>query len=114
MDPITFGVVSTSRKTDERRLPIHPGHLERIDADLRERILLERGYGERFGLSDAQLEPLVGGLCSREQLIADSDVVLLPKPQWADLAELSEGRSFGAGRTACRTRTSLNWRWTGA
>lgn len=89
---LTLGVLATSRKPDERRVPIHPLHLERIDPELRQQVRLEHGYGERFGFSDSQLEPLVGGLASREQLIAESDVVLLPKPQPEDLAELRDGQ----------------------
>ncbi|WP_026535061.1 N(5)-(carboxyethyl)ornithine synthase [Arthrobacter sp. H14] len=91
-DLMSLGVMSTSRKRDERRLPIHPKHFERIDKDLRDRMILERGYGERFGLSDAQLEPLVGRIGSREEVLAGSDIVLLPKPQAADLAEFSDGQ----------------------
>jgi len=89
---LSLGVLATSRKDSERRLPIHPRHLERIDAELRDRITLERGYGEPFGVSDGQLEPVVGHICSREQLLADTDVILLPKPQPSDLAELREGQ----------------------
>ncbi|MGG7465584.1 N(5)-(carboxyethyl)ornithine synthase [Plantibacter sp. YIM 135347] len=84
--------MSTSRKPEEKRLPIHPGHLERIDEHLRERLILEQGYGERFGWSDAQLAPLVGAILPREELIALADVVLLPKPQPSDLADLREGQ----------------------
>ncbi|MCY0906518.1 N(5)-(carboxyethyl)ornithine synthase [Arthrobacter sp. H14-L1] len=87
-----LGVLATSRKPDERRLPIHPLHLERILAGTARNIILEHGYGEPFGLSDAQLEPLVGRIASREELIAASDVILLPKPQPADLAELRDGQ----------------------
>jgi len=89
---LNLGVMSRSRKEDERRLPLHPLHLERIEADLRGRIYLERGYGERFGVSDEQLAPSVAGLRSREQLIADCDVILLPKPLPEDLAELRDGQ----------------------
>jgi alanine dehydrogenase len=89
---LTVGVVATSRKTDERRLAIHPRHLERIDPGLRARMTLETGYGERFGVSDEQLRPLVGSLQDRDRLLADSDVVLLPKPLPRDLAEMSEGQ----------------------
>ena len=35
MDQLSLGVMSRSRKENERRLPIHPLHVERIDADLR-------------------------------------------------------------------------------
>ena len=55
-------------------------------------MILEHGYGERFGFSDAQLAPLVGSLASREELVAKADVVLLPKPQPQDLAELRDGQ----------------------
>jgi alanine dehydrogenase len=89
---LSVGVVATSRKQDERRLAIHPGHVERIDAALRRRMFLEQGYGERFGFSDAQLAPLVGGLRSRDELLADCDVLLLPKPVPADLEALVAGQ----------------------
>lgn len=89
-----LGVLATSRKSDERRLPIHPGHLERIDADLRAHMTLERGYGARFGIADAELEPLVGPLVERSEVIARADVVLLPKPQAADLEDLREGQTL--------------------
>ncbi|WP_264670902.1 N(5)-(carboxyethyl)ornithine synthase [Arthrobacter sp. VKM Ac-2550] len=89
---LSLGIPSTTRKPDERRLPIHPRHFEQIDPALRSRITLEHGYGERFGLSDAQLEPLVGRITSRPELIESSDVVLLPKPQPEDLAELRDGQ----------------------
>ena len=49
MDQLTLGVLATSSKENEFRLPIHPQHFDRIDADLRARILLERGYGDRHG-----------------------------------------------------------------
>jgi alanine dehydrogenase len=89
---LSLGIPSTTRKPDERRLPIHPRHFEQIAPALRSRITLEHGYGERFGLSDAQLEPLVGRITSRPELIESSDVVLLPKPQPEDLAELRDGQ----------------------
>ena len=92
MSLLSIGVLATTRKADERRLPIHPLHLERIDADLRGRMILEHGYGERFGISDAQLAPLVWRLASRAELIAEADVVVLPKPQPEDLAELRDGQ----------------------
>ncbi len=92
MPSLSLGVLATSRKESERRLPIHPRHLERIDAELRGHITLERGYGEPFGVSDSQLEPLVGRIATREQLVADTDVILLPKPQPSDLSELREGQ----------------------
>jgi len=89
---LCLGVMATSRKADERRLPIHPAHLERIDADLRAKMILERGYGARFGITDAELEPLVGAMSDREGIIARADIVLLPKPQPSDLKDLRDGQ----------------------
>jgi alanine dehydrogenase len=87
----TLGVVGTSRKPDERRVALHPRHLVRIDADLRSRIVLEKGYGSRFGVPDEQLAPLVRAVLPREDVLATADVVLLPKPQPEDLADLPPG-----------------------
>jgi len=55
---------------------------------------LEYGYGERFGVTDAELSALVGALGTREQVIASSDVVLLPKPQPDDLRDLRDGQTL--------------------
>ena len=89
---MNLGAIANSRKPDELRLPIHPAHLERLDPEVRERLYLEHGYGERFGRSDAELAPLVAGLRDREELLATSDVVLLPKPQAADVAAMGPGQ----------------------
>src|SRR5512144_2469087 len=81
MDQLTLGVMSQSAKENEHRRPIHPLHFDRIDPGLQSRIFLEHGYGERFGVSD-------------EQLVAETDVILLPKPQLADLADMREGQTL--------------------
>jgi alanine dehydrogenase len=106
MAELSLGVVSQSRKENERRLPIHPRHVWRIDADLRARIYLEHGYGERFGVPDDALAPLVAGLRSRAQLIADCDVILLTKPLAQDLAELRVGQALW-GWTHCVQNEAL-------
>jgi alanine dehydrogenase len=89
---LSLGVLARSRKPDERRLPIHPAHFDRIDRQTRQRIFLERGYGSDFGATDDALSELVGGMATREQLIAECDVILLPKVQSEDLAELRTGQ----------------------
>jgi alanine dehydrogenase len=55
-------------------------------------MFLEHGYGSDFGAADAALNELVGGVATRAQLIAECDVVLLPKVQAEDLAELGVGQ----------------------
>ncbi len=92
MDLLTLGVMARSVKENEHRLPIHPDHLSRVPDDLRARIYLERGYGERFGATDDQLADLVGGVLDREQLVERCDVVLQPKPVHADLHALRTGQ----------------------
>lgn len=92
MASLTLGVLADSKKTNEFRLPIHPAHLSRIPAELRTRISVEAGYGARFGATDARLAEQVGAVASREEVIATSDIVLLPKPIMADLADLREGQ----------------------
>ena len=71
MAQLSLGVMSRSAKENERRLPLHPRHLDRIDPALRSRIFLEHGYGARFGVSDDELVPWVGGMRTREDLLAE-------------------------------------------
>ena len=92
MNNLSLGVIASSRKENERRLPLHPSHVGELDAELRPRLFLERAYGARFGVGDGELERLVGGLRSREQLVRECDALLLPKPTPADLAEMREGQ----------------------
>ncbi len=87
---LTLGVIATSRKPDERRLPIHPQHIDRIDLELRRQIFLEQGYGADFGISDTSLANLVGGVRPRGEVFAECDVVVLPKPLPEDLEELPD------------------------
>jgi alanine dehydrogenase len=92
MQELSLGVLGTSCKADERRLPIHPAHVERIGEGLRRRMLFEHGYGHRFGVADERLSEDVGGLRSREQLMMECDVVLLAKPVVEDLMMLPPGK----------------------
>jgi alanine dehydrogenase len=90
--PLTLGVIGSSTKENEHRLPLHPDHLERIPAGLQQQVTLEHGYGARFRRTDADLAPWVAGFASREEILARSDVVLLPKPQHADVASMRSGQ----------------------
>ncbi|MFL6168537.1 MAG: N(5)-(carboxyethyl)ornithine synthase [Ornithinibacter sp.] len=81
-----------SKKENEHRLALHPAHLERVPVDLRQRMYLEAGYGERFGVGDDELRELVAGVRSHEQLVEQCDVILQPKPLHADVAELRAGQ----------------------
>jgi alanine dehydrogenase len=87
-----LGVIGSSAKENEHRLPIHPEHIPHLDADIRKRMTLEHGYGRRFGVDDASLRDHVAGFASRAQLLADSTIVLLPKPQLSDVAAMGPGQ----------------------
>jgi alanine dehydrogenase len=91
---LVLGVIGSSRKPDERRVPIHPAHFERIDESLRPSVVVEEGYGLRFGVDDSAIEPFVGRIASRADVIAAADVVLLPKPQLDDVRELRDGQTL--------------------
>jgi alanine dehydrogenase len=89
---LSLGIVARSSKENERRLPLHPHHLGRIPDELRERLYLERGYGDRYGMSDDQLKGWVAGFATTEQLVEDCDVILQPKPLLGDVAALRAGQ----------------------
>lgn len=89
---LTVGLLAGSSMENERRLPIHPQHLDRIDPDLRARMTVERGYGADFHLAPGYLESRVGRVAERTEVLESADVLLLPKPQAADVAAIPEGR----------------------
>ena len=57
-------------------------------------IYLERGYGDRFGMSDDRLKGWVAGFRTREQLVEECDVILQPKPLLSDIAEMRVGQAL--------------------
>ncbi len=91
MSELTIGVVGTSKKKDERRIPIHPEHLSRLPEHIRRHLIFEEGYGEPFNITDQEIAAQTGGVASRSELLAETDVVIIAKPVLADLQELREG-----------------------
>ncbi|HSH03471.1 MAG TPA: N(5)-(carboxyethyl)ornithine synthase [Anaerolineae bacterium] len=89
---MTLGVIGTSNKENEHRVPIAPGHFSLIAAALRKNIYVEAGYGEMFGVSDEEIGELVAGIRTREQLFAECDIILLPKPTKEDFPSFKEGQ----------------------
>jgi len=92
VNQLSLGVMARSLKENERRLPLHPYHLSRIPDDLRESVYLERGYGDRYGMSENQLKGWVAGFRTREQLVEECDVILQPKPLLSDIAAMRLGQ----------------------
>ncbi|MCF6379313.1 N(5)-(carboxyethyl)ornithine synthase [Nocardioides KLBMP 9356] len=85
-------MIGTSGKENEYRLPLHPEHLSRLSPETAARTTLEHGYAAHFGITDRELAPHVAAFASREEILSSSDVVVLPKPQHADLAAMHAGQ----------------------
>lgn len=88
---LKMGVIGTSKKEDERRLPIHPEHLKRLPKNIRKQLIFEKGYGAPFHISDDEICDLVGGIATRREILSDIGDVIIAKPILADLEEVKEG-----------------------
>jgi alanine dehydrogenase len=91
---LSIGVLHQSRKENEQRLPLHPKLLHRVPAQLRDKLRFQAGYGGLFGIADEQLGVGFGPSGSREELLTECDVVLLPKPVPDDLRQLRQGATL--------------------
>ena len=91
MSEYSFGVIGTSKKEDERRIPIHPEHLLRLREQVRRQLIFEEGYGVPLGIEDSEIAAQTGGIATRHELLADIGKVIIPKPVVSDLHELREG-----------------------
>lgn len=89
--PVTLGIIGSSRKPDERRVPVHPEHLRRLPEAVRRQMVFETGYGAPFGLSDSDIAAQTGGVMPRAKLLAESDIAVITKPMLSDLRELRKG-----------------------
>ena len=88
---LKFGVIGTSKKENERRIPIHPDHLPRLPEQVCRHLVFEKGYGEAFGISDTSIASQTGGTATRGEILADLGAVIMPKPMLEDLKMLREG-----------------------
>jgi len=91
INTFTLGVIGTSKKEDEQRMPIHPEHLKRIPEHIRTQMIFEEGYGKLFDIDDSVIAKMSGGIASRSEILTNSKTVIIAKPVPADLQELREG-----------------------
>lgn len=91
MSLLTVGVFGTSRKKQEKRVPIHPDQLTWIDQEIRNSLFFEEGYGLPFGMDDKELTTLCAGVLTRTELFQRCDVALLAKPVQQDFDDMKEG-----------------------
>lgn len=89
---LKIGVIGTSKKQNERRVPIHPDHLVRLSESVRRQLVFEEGYGEPFGVPDDEIASLTSGkTMKRQELLSDIGNVIIAKPVLADFEILKEG-----------------------
>lgn len=89
---IKIGVIGTSKKENERRVPIHPDHLKRLPENIRRQLVFERGYGEPFHMTDDEIAELSSGsTMQRDRLLSEVGNVIIIKPVASDLETLKEG-----------------------
>jgi len=89
---IKLGIIGTSKKRNERRIPIHPDHLQRIPQELRRQLIFEKGYGKPFDIPDSEIAALSSGsTMDREELLSDIGNVIVAKPVLSDLQSLRKG-----------------------
>jgi len=91
MTLLKMGVIGTSKKEDERRLPIHPEHLKRLPESIRRQLIFENGYGAPFNIADKEIAEQTGGMAARAEILSDIGSVIIAKPILSDLMELKEG-----------------------
>lgn len=89
-----IAVFRTSSKENEKRLPIHPGHLEFLPSFVWPFLYLEKDYGIDFGFSDRDLSGFCNGFLERSRLFEECDIILLPKPTISDIDAMHEGQTL--------------------
>lgn len=89
---LKIGVIGTSKKQNERRIPIHPDHLTRLPDQVRHQLIFEEGYGNSFNITDAELAALTSGkTMKRQDLLTDLGNVIVAKPVLSDFQNLKRG-----------------------
>lgn len=88
------GIFKTSLKENEKRIPIHPTHIERLGSKILKDFIFEKGYALDYGYSDMQLETMGCKFDTRESLFKKSDIVILPKPLASDLIQMKNGATL--------------------
>lgn len=87
-----IGVIRTSRKSNEKRVPIYPEHLPLIDSNLRKKLIFELNYGSDFGFSDDYFCQHQSNILSRDEILKSCDLLIIPKPVVSDLNQMTEGQ----------------------
>lgn len=87
-----IAVIGSSNKKYEKRVPIHPNHLDQIPTELRKHLFFEKGYGLPFGVNDQILNLATGNTPQdRDTLMANAKSILITKPVLEDFEAMKPG-----------------------
>jgi alanine dehydrogenase len=85
-------VIGTSKKENEKRVPIHPEQICQIPEETRRHLYFEKGYGIPFNMADEMISLLTGNcLIDRQELLRKFKAVLITKPVVEDFNEILDG-----------------------
>jgi N5-(carboxyethyl)ornithine synthase len=87
-----IGLIKTSLKENEKRIPLLPMYIEQIDSSIRSDMYFESGYGLDFGYEDKKLTGLGCRILSRSDIFNECDTVILAKPVMEDLVSMKENQ----------------------
>ncbi len=88
MSSLKIGILGKSSKREERRVPIHPEHLAKMQREIRRNLFFEKGYGNSFSVEDGIIDNFSGGTMEREALFRSCDVMLIHKPRPIDIMRM--------------------------
>jgi len=89
---MNIAVIGTSKKENEKRVAIHPNHINKIPEKIRKHLFFEKGYGIPFDMEDEEIYSLTGNhLSERKNLLSDFKAILITKPVAEDFKEIQEG-----------------------
>lgn len=86
------GIIKTSNKENEKRIPIFPEHIRYINSNILCNLIFEVGYGIEYGLTDSYLGNLGCIFASRDKIFKECELLILPKPVEDDLKMMHEGQ----------------------
>ncbi len=90
MTLLNIGVIGTSLKENEHRVPIHPKHINWLSNEIREHLVFESDYGMPFNMDNDKIASLSCGLAERDEILESCDIILIPKPMQKDFNMMKE------------------------
>jgi N5-(carboxyethyl)ornithine synthase len=87
-----IGIIKTSLKENERRVPIYPEHLPRFPKELRKSLVFETGYGKDYGFADSFFIGHGSSTAARDSLLDECELIVLPKPMPQDIMRMKRGQ----------------------